>query len=364
MLSKAPIGAVRARAFTIPTDAPESDGTLEWKATTLVVAEAEAGGKTGLGWTYASKAAAGVIEETLAEAVIGVDALDVPRGWTEMVAKVRNLGSRGLAGCAISALDGALWDLKARLLGLPLCDLLGRRRDEVEVYGSGGFTSYDERRLADQLGEWAHEGGCAWVKMKVGRDPAEDPARTKAAKKAIGKAQLFVDANGAYALAEALEMANRFADLNVGWFEEPVSSDDLSGLAFIRERAPAGMAIAAGEYGYEPFYFRRMLEAEAVDVLQADITRCWGVTGFLMAADLAFAFNRPLSGHCAPAMHLHAACAAPNLRHLEWFHDHVRIEERLFDGAPKLKGGRIAPDLTRPGNGYEFRRADAEPFSA
>jgi L-alanine-DL-glutamate epimerase-like enolase superfamily enzyme len=360
---EAVVSRVQAEAFVIPTDAPESDGTLAWDSTTLVVAQVEAGGRTGLGYTYASAAAGQVIRDSLAPAVLGKAADDVPAAWDAMVAQVRNLGSRGVCACAISAVDTALWDLKARLLELPLAQLLGRRRQAVEVYGSGGFTSYAERRLCDQLSQWVQEGGCRWVKMKVGRDPEADCERVMAARRAIGgRAGLFVDANGALTPKSALAFAQRIASLGVTWFEEPVSSDDLEGLRLLRDRAPAGMDIAAGEYGYEPFYFRRMLEAGAVDVLQADATRAWGVTGFLRAADLADSWNTPLSSHCAPALHLHVACAAPRLRHMEWFHDHVRIESLLFDGAPRLKDGRIAPDLSRPGLGLEFKRADAERY--
>jgi L-alanine-DL-glutamate epimerase-like enolase superfamily enzyme len=234
-------------------------------------------------------------------------------------------------------------------------------RKNAAVYGSGGFTSYDDRRLAEQLSDWTREG-CAFVKMKAGRQPEKDEARVSVAREAIGDAQLFVDANGAYERKQALAMAERFAALGVTWFEEPLSSDDLEGLRLLRDRAPAGMDIAAGEYGYTPYYFRRMLEAGAVDVLQADATRCSGITGFLRAAALCDAFFIPLSSHCAPSIHLAVACAAPRLKHMEWFHDHVRIEQMLFDGAPRLKDGRAAPDLSSPGNGLSFRRADAAQF--
>jgi L-alanine-DL-glutamate epimerase-like enolase superfamily enzyme len=122
------------------------------------------------------------------------------------------------------------------------------------------------------------------------------------------------------------------------------------------------MEIAAGEYGYDLDYFSRMLAAGAVDVQQADVTRCGGITGFLQVATLCEAHHIDLSGHCGPAVHLHAACAAPRFRHLEWFHDHVRIEHMLFDGAPVPKGGKIRPDLSRPGLGLEFKSADAAQF--
>jgi L-alanine-DL-glutamate epimerase-like enolase superfamily enzyme len=358
-----PIGKVRASAFKIPTDAPEADGTLSWDHTTLVVAEVSAGDVTGLGYSYAGSQSASLISTLLAGLITGEDAFAIPRAWDRMFGAVRNLGSRGIAANAISAIDTALWDLKARLFDKPLVQLLGSARDSVPIYGSGGFTSYTNEQLTDQFSGWVGRDGCRWVKMKVGSEPERDGGRVKAARSAIGAAGLFIDANGAFARKQALDFAERVTEFGVSWFEEPVSSDDLDGLRLLRDRAPAQMEIAAGEYGYEPFYFRRMLDAGAVDVLQADATRCCGFTGFLRAAALADAATTPLSAHTAPALHLHVCCAAPRLRHIEWFHDHVRIEHMLFDGAPVPKDGMIHPDLSRPGHGLEFKRADAERFA-
>ncbi len=356
------ISRVEVSAFKIPTDAPESDGTLQWDSTTLVVAEISAGGKTGLGYSYCSEAAAAIVTENLGKHLEGADAFAIPSLWEAMVGAVRNIGWRGVAANAIAAADIALWDLKAKLLDIALSEVLGRAQDRVEVYGSGGFTSYSDGRLAEQLGHWAKDQGCRSVKMKIGRQPADDLSRVRVAHAAIGGARLFVDANGAYSRKQALEFAQDFAEFGIGWFEEPVSSDDLDGLHLIRNRAPAVMDIAAGEYGYEHFYFRRLLEAGAVDVLQIDATRCCGYTGFLMAAALARAFSVPISSHCAPAVHLPVAAACSHLRHMEWFHDHVRIEHLLFDGAPEIHNGSVVPDRQRPGHGLEFRRADAERY--
>ena len=354
---------VAAMVYTIPTDAPESDGTISWDATTMVTAEVEAGGKSGFGYTYCDKSAASVIEGALATALLGKDALAIEACWSAMNACVRNIGRPGIASCAISAMDIALWDLKAKQFDSSLATLLGRARDTVPVYGSGGFTSYDDARLKDQLGGWAAEG-CAFVKMKVGREPRRDLKRAEVAKRAVGDATLFVDANGAYDRKQALRLAEDFSGLGVGWFEEPVSSDDLEGLRLLRDRAPGSMQIAAGEYGYTPYYFRKMLEAGAVDVLQADATRCGGITGFLRASALCDAFEIPFSSHCGPAIHLAPASAAPRLVHMEWFHDHVRIEHMLFEGAPQLKNGMVAPDLSKPGHGLTLRAADARKYEA
>ncbi len=359
-----PIGKVCARAFTIPTDKPEADGTIAWRSTTLVVVEINGGDKVGVGYTYSGASIAQLIESKLAETISGLDALNPEAAWQAMQHTVRNLGREGLAATAVSAVDIALHDLKARILDLPLATLLGRYRDSIPIYGSGGFTTYTDDELQNQLGGWVNRDGCVFVKMKVGTNPQDDPRRVSVAKKAIGNATLFVDANGAYAVKQALELAACFAEQDVGWFEEPVSSDDLRGLRAVRQRAPAVMDIAAGEYAYTTWYVRRMLEAGAVDVQQADVTRCGGVTAFLQIAALCEAFQIDLSGHCAPALHAHVACAAPRLRHLEWFHDHVRIERMLFDGAPIPKHGAICPDLSQPGNGLVFKHQDAARYAA
>jgi len=357
-----PIEKLDDSIYKVPTDAPESDGTYAWDSTTMVLVEAHAGGKTGMGYTYADAATGKLIEDKLGEVAKGRDPLDVQGIWVAMCQAVRNLGGPGISSMAISAVDNALWDLKARLLKLPLVKLLGQVRPGVPVYGSGGFTSCGLDRLCSQLRGWV-ESGIPRVKMKIGRHPEDDVTRVRAARRAIGlDAELFVDANGAYDRKQALTQAQAFAELGVRWFEEPVSSDDLTGLGLLRDRAPAIMDIAAGEYGYDVFYFRRMLQAKAVDVLQADATRCRSMKGFLRAAALCDAFAMPLSAHTAPAEHCHVCCAAPRVRNLEYFYDHARIEQIFFEGAASPREGILYPDLTRPGMGLELKRADAETY--
>jgi L-alanine-DL-glutamate epimerase-like enolase superfamily enzyme len=354
---------IRASAYTVPTDKPEADGTMHWTSTTLPLAEVDAGGQSGLGYTYTHDSAAGLISSKLAESLAGLDAMNIPAAHEAMQRSVRNMGREGLVATAISALDAALWDLKAKLLGLPLAVLLGCVRETVPIYGSGGFTTYSDDELREQLNGWVERDGCEWVKIKVSTHPDQDPHRVAVCRQAIGDRGLFVDSNGALNRKQALAAADMFArDYGVLWHEEPVSSDDLEGLRFIRQRAPDILEVAAGEYGYTLDYFRRMLDAGSVDVLQADASRCGGITGFQEVGVLCQAHHTDISGHCAPALHLHAACAAPRFRHLEWFHDHVRIEHMLFDGAPNPKDGVIRPDLSRPGLGLEFKRQDAEQY--
>jgi L-alanine-DL-glutamate epimerase-like enolase superfamily enzyme len=360
--AEAAIERVAVSAFQIPTDQPESDGTHEWDSTTLVLVEATGGGETGLGFTYADASAATLIEGKLAEVVRGRDALSPQAAWAAMQEAVRNLGQQALTAMAVSAVDIALWDLKARLLGVALADLLGRFHARVPVYGSGGFTSYSNERLAEQLAGWA-EGGIPRVKMKVGRDPVVDPERVRAARRAAGPGvELMVDANGAWQRKEALRWMERFdEEFAVSYVEEPVTSDDLDGLRLLRDRAPAGMSVAAGEYGWNLPYFHRM--ADCVDIQQADVTRCGGITGLLRVDAVCKARSIPFSAHCAPAISAHACCAMETLVHLEYFHDHVRIESMLFDGVLSPDGGCLAPDSSRPGLGLELRRDVAEEYA-
>ncbi len=357
------IAGLQVSVYRVPTDRPEADGTYQWDSTTMVLVEATAeDGERGLGYSYCAAAAAPLIRDMLAPVVVGRPVADVRGCWEAMVRAVRNVGRAGIASTAISAVDVALWDLKARQAGQPLFRLLGPRREAVPIYGSGGFTSYTEAELAEQLAGWV-EQGIPRVKMKIGKDwgtkPEEDVERVAVARRAIGpQAELFVDANCAYATKQAIEQAQGFVEHDVSYFEEPVSSDHRDELAFVRQQVP--MAVAAGEYGWDPWYFRDLLRDEAVDIMQADVTRCLGVTGWLEAAVLAHSFAVPFSAHCAPTIHAQVGCAAPELAHVEYFHDHVRIEHLLFDGAPEPVGGHLRPDPTRPGLGLELRRPDAD----
>ena len=315
-------------------------------------------------WTYGAPACARIAEDTLADVVRGRDVLDVPGAFDAMVKAVRDIGRPGVAGYAISAVDIALWDLKARILGLPLHRLLGAVRETVPVYGSGGFTTYDEPRLARQLGEWVHGQGIPRVKIKIGESwgarPERDVDRIRQARREIGDAELYVDANGAYTGKQAIRIMREAADQDVRWFEEPVSADDLAGLREVRYQVPAD--VTAGEYGYDLAYYGRLCEADAVDCLQADVSRCGGITEWQRVAAVAAAHGLELSGHCAPHLHAHVAAATPNLRHLEWFHDHVRIESLFFDGVLDPKGGALTPSRDAPGHGLTLRESDMERY--
>ena len=324
-LATDPVKDVSAAVYEIPTDRPEADGTLAWSSTTLVVAHVTGGGERGLGYTYAAGACKPLIEGELAAAVTSRDVLDTGAALQAMVRAVRNLGRPGLVSCAISAVETALWDLKGRLLGVPVSTLLGAVRGAVPVYGSGGFISYDERTASAQLQHWTGNLGLPRVKIKIGESwgtaPARDLARIAFARQVIGPlAELYVDANGGYTRKQAVRMGHAMAEHDVTWFEEPVSSDDLGGLREVRDQVAAD--VTAGEYGYDLPYFARMVGAGAVDCLQVDVTRCGGISEWLRAAAVAAAHGLQVSG----------------------------------------AGGRLHLDQSRPGLGLELKEADAAQF--
>jgi L-alanine-DL-glutamate epimerase-like enolase superfamily enzyme len=364
------LAGLEATAYTVPTDRPEADGTLTWDSTTIVLVEARAAEATGIGWTYAPRVTAAIVQDLLDPAVTGRDALDVEGSWEAMVRAIRNAGRPGLVGMAISAVDIALWDLAGRLTEQSLIDLWSTTPDgsvesfgpePVTVYGSGGFTTYDDHRMRDQLQHWV-DLGCRAVKIKIGESwgthTERDLDRMATAQHAIGEAvDLFVDANGAYAPKQACVIGSFLDTLGVTWFEEPVTSDDHDGLAQVRDHTHAD--ITAGEYGYDRAYFAHL--APHVDCLQIDVTRCGGYTEWRrIAADPALS-GIELSGHCAPYLSLPVAALTPSLRHLEYFHDHVRIEQRFFDPCPEPENGRISPAVG-PGHGMSFRTSDAENY--
>jgi L-alanine-DL-glutamate epimerase-like enolase superfamily enzyme len=359
------VEALDVSVFIVPTEEPEADGTLTWSSTTVVVAETRAAGTSGLGFTYGTAACATFIEDVLRDHVVGADPMDVPAVWASMVRAIRNQGRPGVASMAIAAVDVSLWDLKGKLLDRPLAALLGSVRQEVPVYGSGGFTSMTEERLTEQLEGWVLRDGIAAVKMKIGTDwgaeEERDLRRVAMARKAIGDdARLLVDANGGYARKQAVRVGRALSSEGVVWFEEPVSSDDLEGLREIRDLVD--MEVAAGEYGYDLPYFERMLRAGAVDCLQADVTRCAGITEWLRVASVAAAHGLEISGHTAQSLHAHPACAVPNLRHIEYFADHARVDRLLFDGVLDPAGGVLRPDPSRPGLGLELKQMGAEDY--
>lgn len=357
------VEALDVSFYEVPLEKPHADGTLTWDRIGVVTVEVTAGDARSLGFTYGPRACMTLIVDTLSQKVLGRDIMDVPAVWDAMVRSIRNFGRPGIASMAIAAVDVALWDLKARVAGSSLGSLFGQANVEIPVYWSGGFTSYSDDELAAEFADAVHGRGIPRVKMKVasdsGRRPERDAERVELARKVIGeRAELYVDANGAYTRKQAIRMARTFRDAGVTWFEEPVSSDDLVGLREVR--TAIDVDVAAGEYGYELTYFERM--ADAVDVLQVDASRCGGFSEWLRAAAIAAAHGLEVSAHTAQSLHVHVAGAAPNLRHIEYFVDHARADRLLFDGVVDLNAGALRPDPSRSGIGLDVKHPDVDAY--
>jgi L-alanine-DL-glutamate epimerase-like enolase superfamily enzyme len=355
------INHVEAAVYTVDTPEPEADGTLQWASTTAVVVHVHSGAHRGVGWTYSSPAAATLIRGELADMLTGRDALDVHGAFAAMQRGTRNLGTKGLVMQAISAVDIALWDLKARLLDCSLTAVLGQLRQSVPIYGSGGFTTLDDDQLAEQVDGW-RDAGCTAMKIKIGQswgaDVDRDVERVRQLRDlAGGDVDLMVDANGGYTTGQAWRVGAELDDLGVVWFEEPVSSDDVDGLGLLRGALRCD--VAAGEYASDVYDARRL--TPVVDCLQLDVTRCGGYTGWLAGAAVAASHNLQVSGHCAPSLHAPVAASVPNLRHVEYFVDHVRLEPKLFDGIPRPHCGALAPNQGCVGHGMSLA-ADAERY--
>ncbi|MGZ3773378.1 MAG: enolase C-terminal domain-like protein [Pseudobdellovibrionaceae bacterium] len=357
------ISDFRVSVYSVPTKTPrESDGTLEWNSTTMVLVELKAQDRWGLGYTYGHPATATLAQSLLKSLVVGEDVYDISRIWQKMKKAIRNEGHYGISAMAIAAVDIALWDLKAKVLGVSLVKLIGVLRDKVELYGSGGFTSYSEEQLQQQLITWQKKG-LKKFKIKVGANPDTDASRVQFVRKVIGpNAGLMVDANEAYRPIQALCMAYKFSEQNVIWFEQPISCEDLEGMKELKDRFPVGMALTSGEYIYNSARTLYYLNSRCVDVLQLDVTRCQGISGLLESAALCDIYNVPISTHCAPALHSAFGCAVRGLIHIESFFDHERIENEFFEGIYEIQNGCIYPDFSAVGHGLKLKANNIERY--
>jgi L-alanine-DL-glutamate epimerase-like enolase superfamily enzyme len=296
------------------------------------------------------------IEGPLKNVLVGQDPLCHEKLWEDMFWKVRGYGRKGIAFCAISSLDIALWDLKAKVFGVPLYRLLGPYTDTVPIYGSGGWTSFDEAELVREQTGYV-ERGIPRVKMKVaidfGKDEAQDIRRLAAVRKAVGDdVEIFVDANNGYYARQAIAMSKRFEQYDVRWFEEPVLADDIQGLATI-SRATT-IPVATGEHEYTKYGFKELITQGGADIVQPDVGRVGGVTEWMKVAHLAHAFNLPVAPHAVQLVHLHLACATPNLRVVEYLGVSEETDKIFFTEFPEPKNGMWSPYPDRPGLGLEL----------
>ena len=243
-------------------------------------------GVEGLGMTYSSPGVKDVVENALMQILIGRDPMDTEKIWNDMLWKVRSYGRKGVALCAISAVDIALWDLKAKFLNLPLYKLLGAYTNSVPVYGSGGWTNLTKSELIQEMTDYV-ESGIPRVKMKVGKNfgncEREDIERVEAVRDAIGyDIALYIDANNGYRKKQAIYMAKEFEQFQVGWLEEPLIPDDVDGMSEIARSTT--IPIASGKLEYTKYGFKELIYRGGADIVQPDAGRVGGVTEWIKVA--------------------------------------------------------------------------------
>ena len=313
-------------------------------------------GVEGLGIGQASPGVRQVVETGLKDLLIDQDPFDIEKLWSDMFWRVRGYGRKGVAFCALSAVDIGLWDLKAKALGLPLYKLLGPFTDSVPIYGSGGWTNLTEAELTEEMVGYV-EQGIKRVKMKVGKDfgksEREDIERVAAVRKAVGNdVALYIDANNGYYPKQAVYMAKEFEQHQVGWFEEPVLADDVQGLAEVRRAID--IPVASGEHEYTKYGFRELISRGGVDIVQPDVGRVGGVTEWTKVAHMAQAFNLPVAPHAVQLVHLHLACATPNLKAVEYMNTLLEGDRVWYTEFPQQRDGMWSPFRDRPGLGLEL----------
>jgi len=345
---------------TIPTPKPGARG----RGVLFVHIKTDEGVE-GLGIGQGQRAVQSVIEDSLKDLLLGQDPFNTEKLWNDMFWRVRGYGRKGIAFCAISAVDIGLWDLKAKALGVPLYRLLGPYKESVPVYGSGGWTNFDEKGLVKEQMAYVERGFRA-VKMKVAKDfgqsEGEDIKRLAAVRKAIGdNVELFVDANNGYYAKQAIAMSRKFEDYNVRWFEEPVIADDIQGLAEISKAT--NIPVATGEHEYTKYGFKELITRGAADIVQPDIGRVGGVTEWMKVAHLAHAFNLPVAPHAVQLVHLHTACATPNLRIVEYLGVAEQSDDVWYTEYPKPERGMWSPYPDRPGLGLELNPKSVKKYA-
>jgi L-rhamnonate dehydratase len=297
-----------------------------------------------------------VIHDMLKPLLVGQNPLHHERLWDDMFWRVRGFGRKGVAFTAISAIDIALWDLKAKHFGVPLYQLLGPYTESVPIYGSGGWTSFSEKELVSEQLSYV-ERGIPRVKMKVAKDfghcEAEDLQRLKAVRKTVGDdVEIYVDANNGFYAKQAIGFARKMADHNVGWFEEPVLADDIAGLAAIAKAID--IPVATGEHEYTKYGFKELIAQGGADIVQPDVGRVGGVTEWMKVAHLAHAFNLPVAPHAVQLVHLHLACCTPNLKVVEYLGVAEETDKLFYTEVPEPKDGMWSPFPDRPGLGLEL----------
>lgn len=315
-------------------------------------------GIRGIGVTYhevGGEAIREFVKYAVRPRLIGRSPFETEALFEENSHYMRGVGRKGLAFCAYSAVDIALWDIKGKALGLPLYRLLGGGDPNVPIYASGGWTSYSTEELVAEAKNMVARG-YKKIKLKVGvdggRNPSEDVRRVAAVREAIGPDVGFMlDANNVWRAAAAVQFANRVREYNIEFFEEPVFADDIPGLAEFKRGTD--IPLATGEHEYTRYGARDLLLGNAADIIQCDVTRVGGYTEMLRVIAMAQAWNKGFAPHGMEHMHMHLVAAASNGMYLERLFMFEEVVRNVYKNAPEPVNGILTiPD--KPGLGLEL----------
>ena len=367
------ISKVEAMILTCQLDKPIMDATYTLPSRSVVLARVETDeGISGIGeaayFGGPPMITKMIIEKELADYLIGEDPLNIERLWETMYQRSIKHGRKGAIIASMSGIDIALWDIKARSVGMPLYRLLGGCYEKIRAYASAGFYAEGKglKELAGEMESYVKEGFTA-VKMKIGRvSQAEDVARIKAVREAIGpNIDLLVDGNNVYTSYEAIRMARKMEAYDVFWFEEPVPAEDIEGSA--RVAHAIDMPLAAGENEFTRYGFRDLIINQALDIAQPDVTWCGGITEARKIAAMASAWNitcvpHSFSSAIALMSNLHFSASIPNSMFQEFDRNYNPLREELLTEPVRInKDGYIdLPD--KPGLGVELNESTVKKY--
>ncbi|HET7558859.1 MAG TPA: mandelate racemase/muconate lactonizing enzyme family protein [Limnochordia bacterium] len=345
---------VQTALYRVPPHRPIHDAIQQFEQMELItVALTTESGARGLGFTYTigrgGLAVKSLLDTAIVPLLLGEDALSSERIWEKLWWELHWVGRSGIFSLAQSAVDIALWDLKARALNVPLARLLGGYRERVPAYNTdGGWLNHTVEQLVAESVELVARGFSA-LKIKVGKDRlGEDVERLEAVRKAIGPGVgLMVDANMRFTAAEAIRRGRAYEPFDLGWFEEPLEADDVGGHVELQRHL--SVPIAVGESLYNRYAFSEYVRCGGARILQPDACRLGGVTEWLRTAALAHAHNMHVAPHFVMELHVHLAAAVPNARWVEY----IPFLDRVVQEPLRLKDGHLeVPD--RPGHGIHF----------
>jgi L-alanine-DL-glutamate epimerase-like enolase superfamily enzyme len=319
---------------------------------TPIVRITDADGVTGTGYSYTigtgGHSVVELLKRTLVPAIIGRDAMEIERIWRDLLFLTHATTTGAITSIALAAIDTALWDLKARKLGQPLHILAGGAQDAIPLYTTeGGWLHLSTEALVEDALR-AKADGFGGCKLKVGRPLHEDVARISAVREAVGPGfEIFTDANQRFNVDEAIRRARAYEKLDIGWFEEPLTAEDISGHS--RLVASTSIPIAVGESLYSAMQFREYLERHACSIVQVDVGRIGGITPWLKVAHMAEAFNIAVCPHFLMELHVALCAAVPNARWVEYI---PQLDE-LTGERMQIRDGRAIPS-SKPGLGIDW----------